>query len=204
LSIALHDGRQLLAEQSWYTADRHSVELSPALQRMMAGAGVRPADLTAIAVAQGPGSFTGLRIGLAVAKGLALALAVPLIPVPTLDIIAAGTPHFRGDLVSVVQAGRGRIIAGRYRWRRGEWRACGKPENTDWVALAASIESKTLINGELDNNGLDIIRTCSKPVEAPPAGYRLRRAGFLAQQAWTQLESGVFAAPALIMPIYVH
>ena len=72
--IALYDGaRGLIAEYNWHSANRHTEELMPAVAQMLAQASVKPSGLRAVAVALGPGSFTGLRVGLAAAKGLALA-----------------------------------------------------------------------------------------------------------------------------------
>ena len=90
--IALYDGaRGLIAEYNWHSANRHTEELMPAVAQMMAQAGVTPRDLPAVAVALGPGSFTGLRVALAAAKGLALANGLTLLGVPTLDAVAY--PH---------------------------------------------------------------------------------------------------------------
>ncbi|NLX43424.1 MAG: tRNA (adenosine(37)-N6)-threonylcarbamoyltransferase complex dimerization subunit type 1 TsaB, partial [Chloroflexi bacterium] len=93
-SIALYDASGILAEETWHSQNRHSVELMPAIQRLAERQGVKLGDLSAVAVALGPGSFTGLRIGLSAAKGLCLALDIPLIGIPTLMIAAyaAGDP----------------------------------------------------------------------------------------------------------------
>ena len=108
--VALYsDQRGLVAEYNWHSANRHTEELLPAVAQMLAQAGLKPTDLTAIGMALGPGSFTGLRVGLAAAKGLALAHGLPLLGIPTLD--AAAYPHQAqpAPVVAVLQAGRGRI-----------------------------------------------------------------------------------------------
>ena len=71
--LALHDGTAVIAEHGWRCLNNHTIEMTPAIDDMLKQAGVEPADLSGIAVAIGPGSYTGLRVGLALAKGLALA-----------------------------------------------------------------------------------------------------------------------------------
>jgi tRNA threonylcarbamoyladenosine biosynthesis protein TsaB len=78
----------VLAEYTWYSANRHSVQLAPTVDEMLRRQGLSAMDLTAVGVALGPGSFTGLRIGVSVAKGLCLALGIPIVGVPTLDAMA--------------------------------------------------------------------------------------------------------------------
>ena len=82
--LALYDGETILGEVYWQSHNNHSVELMPALVRMLDQQGKRAADLSAVGVAIGPGSFTGLRIGLSVAKGLAQAQSIPVFGIPTL------------------------------------------------------------------------------------------------------------------------
>jgi tRNA threonylcarbamoyladenosine biosynthesis protein TsaB len=108
--IALYDGQQIVAELNWHSVDAQTTELLPRLEQVMAWSGVQPAGLAALAVSIGPGSFTGLRVALSLAKGMALAHGLPLIGVPTLD--ATAYPHLGcGEPVcAVVQAGRGRVL----------------------------------------------------------------------------------------------
>lgn len=84
--LALYDGDLILAESCWLSKNNHSVELMPALARMLEQQKLTADNLSAIAVAIGPGSFTGLRIGLSTAKGLAKAKNIPVLGIPTLDI----------------------------------------------------------------------------------------------------------------------
>ena len=79
----------------------------------------RAGDIGALAVAIGPGSFTGVRCGLAIAKGIATARSLPLIGVTAFDIIAAAQPDRRVPVYALVEAGRGRVAACRYEWHEG-------------------------------------------------------------------------------------
>ena len=126
-SLALHDGFQVRVEHTWESPRRHTVELLPRLVAALEQLGLGAKHLSGVAVTRGPGSFTGLRVGLAVAKGLALAQGLPLVGVPTLDVVAAAQGRDRRPLCAVLQAGRGRICVAIYRWRSGEWRVRQAP-----------------------------------------------------------------------------
>ena len=88
-SLALHDGLRVRVEHTWESPRRHTVELLPRLVAALEQLDVGADHLSGVAVSRGPGSFTGLRVGMAVAKGLALARGLPLVGVPTLDVVAA-------------------------------------------------------------------------------------------------------------------
>lgn len=210
ISLALHDGRILIAEHMWPSDNQHTVQLAPAILRLLDQCGLTPRALTAFAVATGPGSFTGLRIGVAAAKGMADAVKAPLVGVGTLDVTAAGftggLPH---ALVAAAAAGRGRVVVQSYAWRKNQWKARSEMRLTDWAGLIASIDGAATITGDIDAAGLDALRKAQDsgiPITIAPAAYRLRRSGVLAELAWAQLhaspESGAFD-PALVTPIYV-
>lgn len=209
MSIALHDGGAMIAEHSWHSGNHHSVELAPAVQGMLDHASVTPNDLTALAVSTGPGSYTGLRIGVALAKGMALANDLPLVGISSLDILAAAQPPMQGALLLVLGAGRSRIVAARYHWRKGRWKQRGEPENMDWATLMSSIDGAACISGEISAEGLDAIEAVQRegvPVTLAPPTLRMRRAGFLAEEAWARLrEDGANAFPAAaVVPVYVQ
>lgn len=87
--VALVDAAgRALARHTWQSRRRHTVELAPTVAEILAQAGVAAADLGAVAVTLGPGSYTGLRIALALAKGIALAAGCPVVGIPTLDLLA--------------------------------------------------------------------------------------------------------------------
>lgn len=203
-SLALHDGFQVRVEHTWEAPRRHTVELLPRLVTALEQLGLGAAHLSGVAVTRGPGSFTGLRVGMAVAKGLALALGLPLIGVPTLDVVAAAQGRDRRPLCAVLQAGRGRICVATYRWQGGEWRLREAPRLTTWLALAEEAASPTLFCGEIDLAGAETLATLGERAMLLPGAARLRRAGFLAELAWRRLNRGEVDDPTTLTPIYLQ
>lgn len=88
VTVAVHDGERCLAERTELDPRRHGELLAPAVEGVLADAGVRPRDLTDVAVGTGPGPFTGLRVGLVTARTLGATLGVPVHGVCTLDALA--------------------------------------------------------------------------------------------------------------------
>lgn len=209
MTLALHDKTDLLAEQTWHTRNHHSVELAPAVRLMLERCDVLVTDLTALAVSIGPGSYTGLRIGVALAKGIAAANNLPLVGVSTLDILAAGQPCYasKHGLIVVIQAGRGRIIVQTYHWRRERWLGKTEPQLMDWDTLLERIDAPAYLTGEISTAGHEALVTARArniPVKLAPSAYRLRRGGFLAQVAWEQLQNAEKSFKAeQVVPFYV-
>ncbi|WP_119072337.1 tRNA (adenosine(37)-N6)-threonylcarbamoyltransferase complex dimerization subunit type 1 TsaB [Aggregatilinea lenta] len=204
MSLALHDGRQIVYEATWRTHNNHTTELTPTIEDAFQRAGIAASDLTAVAVAQGPGSFTGLRIGLGVAKGLAEAQSLPLVAVPSLDIVAAAVPPGNAALVTAIQAGRGRVCAQRYRCVRDMWTPDGDAEITTWLVLVEAVERDTLFAGEIDDAGYRLLNETGRPTRIVPGAFALRRAGFLAELAWARVNAGDMDDPATVTPIYLN
>jgi tRNA threonylcarbamoyladenosine biosynthesis protein TsaB len=205
-SVALHDGHQVTAEMTWLTENYHTVELAPTVAGLLDRVGVRPADLAAIALAKGPGSFTGLRIGMSFAKGLALSSSppLPLIGVPTLDIITVAQPRVLGRLCAVAQAGRGRVNAGFYRQGPEGWEAEGDPVIVNWDDLLPLLEGPTQVCGEIDRAGYERLQTLGDRVMIASPAASLRRAGFLAELARRRLALGAVDEAATLAPLYLH
>jgi tRNA threonylcarbamoyladenosine biosynthesis protein TsaB len=204
-SLALYDGERVVSEETWHTANYHTVELMPAIVRMLERQSASVEALTAVGVSLGPGSFTGLRIGMGVAKGLVLAREIPLLGVPTLKVVAY--PHFdqRRAICAVVKAGRGRLCVGFYRRRRGRWRLTLGPRLTTPEGLCGMLEVTTLFCGEIDAalSALLQERLADKAVLASPATC-LRRAGYLAELAWARFQQGEADDPDTLSPIYLQ
>lgn len=207
ISVALHDGTTLIAEQTWRAGNRHTTALAPTVQQMLVACDATMSDLSALAVATGPGSYTGLRIGVAFAKGLALVNDLPLVGMTTLDITARAQPQYKSGaaLIAVVQAGRGRVMVQAYRWNRGEWRGRGESRLLDWPSLIETIDGQAIITGEIDADGREQLAALEHVTIAPPA-HRLRRAGFLAEYAWEQIRAEPEADfnAVNVLPIYLQ
>jgi tRNA threonylcarbamoyladenosine biosynthesis protein TsaB len=208
VGMALRRDQITLAEMGWQTANRHSAEVPPALQELLRRASVAPLELQAIAVMRGPGSFTGLRIGMSLAKGMALASDPPLtlIGIPTLDVVAAGIPQREGFdiLCALVQAGRGRLSAGLYGRVASGWRAQGEAFLATWPELTDRLTSPTLVGGEIDPDGYaHLEQQAGRLVPAGPA-FNVRRAAVLADLAAERIAAGQVDDPATLAPEYLH
>lgn len=113
-TAALADENILLGE---YTVDykkTHSETLLPMIDALVKEVGVEKKDITAVACASGPGSFTGLRIGCATAKGIGLALSIPIVPVPTLMGLAYNCAVTESLVVPLMDARRGQVYTAAY------------------------------------------------------------------------------------------
>jgi len=204
IGMALFDGAQIVGETVWKTRNHHTIEVAPALKELLERCGQKPADIEAIGVALGPGSFTSLRIGLAVAKGIALAQRIPLIGVPTLDFMAATLPKSEFPLAVVLQAGRGRVAVGWYKWGKHSWEAQGTAEAHTVEELSDSIESPKLVTGELTAPERQMLARKRKNVLLSSPAAALRRPSFLAEIAWRRWKTGKLDDIISLAPIYLH
>jgi tRNA threonylcarbamoyladenosine biosynthesis protein TsaB len=203
ISLALYDGNFVCYEITWQSQYHHTVELAPAIERLFDHTGTTGSDLTGIVVALGPGSFTSLRIGLAAAKGLSLALKIPLSGVPSLDVTVAAQPLDEKPMIAVLQAGRKRLAYGHYRVEEGTWQSQGPLAVIEPEDLVKTITEPTLICGELSETARTTIgRRWKNAIISSPA-RSLRRAGFLAEIGWERLMNGQSDDPISLAPIYL-
>ncbi len=204
IGIALYDGEQVRCEITWFSHDHHTVELAPAVVDLLAKAGAKIGELGAVAVATGPGSFTGLRIGLALAKGMALASRLVLVGVPTLDFLAAAQPVVDLPMAAILRAGRGRLALGWYRSDQGAWKPAGRVEVTNAHDLFMKIQSPTLVCGELNEEERRLLGRKRKNIRLATPAQSLRRPGFLAELGWQRWQAGQVDDPATLSPFYLH
>jgi tRNA threonylcarbamoyladenosine biosynthesis protein TsaB len=200
--LALYDGR-LVAELSWPSGRHGSRTVLPNLQRLLDLAGGGPERLGAVAVALGPGSFTALRVGLSVAKGLAYALRCPIIGIPTLDVVAYPHQQAGRTVWAVVSGGRARVVAAPYATTEGGWRAVAPPWHGPADDLLARLSGPTLLAGDLPPALADAAGTMDAIRVAPPA-LRGRRAGALAELAWRRWQVGDTDDLVGLEPLYMH
>ena len=206
VGLALYDGSQVLSEMTWTTHQHHTTELAPALSGLLNRCGVSMDMVNALGVAIGPGSFTSLRVGLSLVKGIALARHIPVIGISTLDVVATAQPAGKhaSRLAVVIQAGRKRIAVGWYKCLKSEWQAQGQVIGTTIDDLADEIESPTYVAGELSSD--DRIRLARKRVNILLASplYCIRRPSILADLAWARWQKNDVDDAASLAPVYLH
>jgi tRNA threonylcarbamoyladenosine biosynthesis protein TsaB len=204
VGLALFDGTQVLAETIWESHDFHTVELAPAVEEMLNRAHIKASDLGILTVAIGPGSFTGLRIGLALAKGIAFAQRIPLIGVPTLDITAAGIAPGNLPLGAVLRAGRGRLAIAWYENDHDAWKLASKIEVWTPQELCERVTSPAMVCGELSAVERQLIAEKNAFIQLASAARSMRRPAYLAEIGWQRWQSNHVDDPASLSPIYLH
>ena len=205
-SLALVQEADVLAELNWHCGQNHTVELLPRLDFLLQKAGHRVNEIDCIFVARGPGSFNGLRVGVAAAKGLSLALVIPIIAVGTLAVTAY--PHSQAGLpvFALQNAGREEIVAAAYQNKpRKGWTQLVAEHITTLSALLTGIKDRTIVCGEFDRTmARQIQATLKTRVRVPGPAARLRRAAFLAELGQLRRQQGDFDNPAILQPLYLR
>ncbi|MBK8781577.1 MAG: tRNA (adenosine(37)-N6)-threonylcarbamoyltransferase complex dimerization subunit type 1 TsaB [Anaerolineales bacterium] len=203
VGMALYDGTQVLGEMTWSTRQHHTTELAPALSGLLNRSAVSMDMLSALAVAIGPGSFTSLRVGLSLVKGIALARRLPIMGIPTLDIIAAAQPAAKQPLAALLQAGRTRIAFSLYKREKKTWQAEGGVRSGTVDDLLNEIESPTIVAGELSAEDRKKFSKKKAVLLASPVNC-LRRPSVLAELAWARWQNDEVDDAATLAPIYLH
>ena len=203
MGLALYDGSQVISEYAWRSSQRHTVELAPAIFELLKRSGLTMDDIQVLGVALGPGSFTSLRVGLSLAKGLALSRHLPLIGIPTLDILAAAQLASKLPLAALIQAGRGRLAVGWYKSSRKGWQAQGPARVVTLGVLMDEVKSSVIVCGELTSEERQKLAAKADVHLASPT-QSVRRPAILAELAWARARAGNVDDAATLAPIYLH
>ncbi len=205
-SVALVAADRCIAEYSMQTGRTHSKRLLPGIQWLLAEAGLDWDAVDGIAVSIGPGSFTGLRIGLSTAKGLVLALDKPLIGVATLDGLAAQFPGAGQLICPLLDARKKEVYAALYRGSGGS----GVERASDYLVLppeelCARISGPVLLAGD----GVAVYADFFKEQLGEQAilvspGLVFPRAAVIGMLGITRFRAGDFLDPVLAGPLYVR
>ncbi len=163
--------------------------------------------ISAVAVVSGPGSFSGLRVGMATAKGFCLTLGVPLIAVPTLDAIAY--PHLLSSnrhVCALLEAGRGEYYVGWYRSVAKNWRRLEDYAIMNISDVSKRIVKRTIICGDISAEHKELLQeSVDKKLLAFPSGFfSSRRAGSVAVLGADHLAKGYTVDPLTAEPDYLR
>ncbi|MBU0484058.1 MAG: tRNA (adenosine(37)-N6)-threonylcarbamoyltransferase complex dimerization subunit type 1 TsaB [Proteobacteria bacterium] len=205
-SVAIVSGSRCLAENTLVSRTTHSRRILIEIEQLVSNTGYQWSEIDGLAVSLGPGSFTGLRIGLSTAKGLAMATGKPLLGVPTLDGLASQFTFPKHQICPILDARKQEVYTALYRCaangdniRTGNYLAL-KP-----LALAERIDQPTIFVGDGIIPYRDIFTEVlgEKAIFAPLSLYFPRAAaiGMLAVKIWQKQD---FTDPALVEPIYVR
>lgn len=207
-SVAVSDDDNMIAEYTVNYKKTHSQTLLPMLEEIAKMTELDLNTVDAIAVAKGPGSFTGLRIGCASAKGLGLALNKPIIPVPTVDALSFNLWGCDMVICPMMDARRAQVYTGLYEFVKGEHRvilpqcAVAVEEIIDKIN---KLERPVVFLGDGVPANKDAIEELTKvEYKIAPAHMARQRAGALATLAFEYYQKGIYEKAADHKPDYLR
>ncbi len=204
IGIAFYKAPQVIAELQWQSRNHHTVELASSVAELLQKCSLTTSDISLLVCALGPGTFTGLRIGLAFAKGLALSLHLPIIGIPTFDFLAAAQPLSEYPMACVLPAGRSRLAVSWYKSNGTSWQQEKGPLVMMAAALSDEISGPTIIAGEMSPEEHQIVARKWKNAMLVSPALSTRRPAMLAELGWQRWQSGQRDDPVSLAPIYLH
>lgn len=206
-SVAVASEQKLLAELTVQTKLTHSETLMPHIEQVLQLAGVEKGQLEGIGVSIGPGSFTGLRIGLAAAKGMAYALQVPIVGCSTLEAMAWNCPSEGIYTGSMVDAQKGNAYAAFYYWKSGILQAQAPVRIlplTDAVSYAGGLGRPVMLCGDIVQKKIVGRMELPAQVQAAPANICMPRAANTAMLGIAKLAQGEAGNVMDMEPVYLR
>ncbi|SDJ78185.1 tRNA (adenosine(37)-N6)-threonylcarbamoyltransferase complex dimerization subunit type 1 TsaB [Salimicrobium halophilum] len=184
LGVAVIKNHEVAGEWMTNVKKNHSVRLMPAIDQMMRETETSPEELDQIAVAHGPGSFTGVRIGMATAKSMAFALQIPVVGISSLEVLARQGTFFDGLICPFFDARRGRVYTGLY---DGEMNVVMEEENIDmdtWLEkLKAMHQSILFVSQDISEFRGRIEEKMGDRAVFPTPAHQYARPSYLALSA---------------------
>lgn len=211
-SIALMNESHLIAEYRLNVPTRHAERIMVSIDHLLKQSLTKLSDLDAIAVSVGPGSFTGLRVGLATAKGLAVGANLPLVLVPTLEAMAASFPHAHPLIAPFVDAHKGEVYTALFdakneKLQRLQADRAIIPETAleDILLLSEEMKRPVLFTGDGTIKYRDLIHEkMRKQACFPPRAFRFSSAAQVAELAFERFLKGEVTPPDLANPVYLR
>ena len=204
-SVGLISDGTGLVEQSLVTTGNHAASLLPLIEDVLRRATCAVDALDAIAVSNGPGSFTGLRIGLSVAKGIACATGARLIAVPTLEALARTVVHYEGVICSVLDARKGELYAASFEASGGALTRLSADALVTPESLLEILPTPCVVLGDAVERYGELFKSRLGPrVTVLPFETYAPRGGVVARMGWERLQEGEIVDLHQIEPCYVR
>jgi len=204
-SLALATEERVLAEYTLESPASYLNRLLVGIQQLLADTGRSLAEVGLIVVSAGPGNFTGLRLGMATAKGLALAQDCPVVAINTLDALAANFFLSPLPVCALMDAKKQEVYAAFYRCRDGDAVLEGDYRLLRPAVLAARIDGPTILTGPgLERYGSFFQERLGNKVVLPPPELRWVRGGVMARLGLARLRAGQVAALDGLVPFYLR
>ncbi len=203
--VALSQDGRVLAEMAWRAEFSHTTQLLPTIDLLLERAKGSPKDIRAVFVAVGPGSFSGLRVGLGAAKGFALSLDVPLVCIGTLEVEAYPHLHAGFPICPVLDVGRGEVATALFVAEGGVFKKVVEEHITTPEGLCSMAKGKTLFCGEDLPMVAELLKQrLGEAAVLPSMAALLRRPGFLAEMGWHKLRLGEKSDITTVQPLYLR
>jgi len=205
LGIAIVEDGKLIVSNDKISGMRHSQDLIPTIKDLLKRASLALEDVDGIAVSIGPGSFTGLRIGVTAAKTLSLVTGKPVAAVPTLDAIARNAYYYPGIICPIMDAKKQLVYAALYKRGKNGLKRTSGHLLISVGELLKKLDTKTLFLG--DGIGLygGIIKKVKKAkAEFAPASFWFPKAEQVALLGAARLKMGKKEKPLELVPLYLH
>ena len=204
-SIAIIDAARVISEITLNARATHSERLMAAIDRLLGDSGLAIDDMDGVAVSIGPGSFTGLRIGLSAAKGLSYASGKPLIGIPTLDALALNMTFSSYLICPIQDARKGEVYTALYRPGDNSPEKMTDDMAVDPSALAGMITQKTVFLGDGVNRYRELLmKQLGELYNEAPIPLQLPRASNVAMLGLKRLEKGDTDDPFTLIPRYIR
>ncbi|MFA9558498.1 tRNA (adenosine(37)-N6)-threonylcarbamoyltransferase complex dimerization subunit type 1 TsaB [Evansella sp. AB-rgal1] len=162
----------------------HSLRLMPAIRNLLEEVEISPSELDRIIVSEGPGSYTGVRIGVTTAKTLAWSLGIPIVGVSSLEVLAHNGRYFGGLISPFIDARRGQVYTGLYRWSNGRIECVKEDQiiqHSDWLSMLQNMDEEVLfLSADMDKHEEIITSALSKKAVIGNATELVPRPGELA------------------------
>ena len=201
--LACYGEGGVLGECIWRSGRDHSAQLLPQLTLLLRHLGRPRTEIEAVAVALGPGSWSGLRGGVSTAKGLALSRGLPIIGIGTLDALLSQHERPGATTIPLIRLGRERFATGVAR-KQAAGRMAIEPRNVTLAEISAETTGRALFCGDVDAEVRAALREQlgSRALFLSPAACA-RRPSYMAELAWQRLQSGDLDDLATLEPIYL-